>query len=191
MVHYHPRHPARGCIGAPAPVRTLPWTPRSREPRNVRQRSSSPFQKAARWQSRSSLSKNRSPTLPDASAESRCTCAPGPASSAPPQSGILSASPARGTPDPVVAGYSQRSPSAVAWVRTQRGTCSPTWSGLGFDKHLTLILLTSWSSSHLRRIILPERSNLFKSHWSNQWLAHRVMLGLAEPGRGAAFCIDT
>jgi hypothetical protein len=26
-------------------------------------------------------------------------------------------------------------------------------------------------SLHLRRIILPERSNLSKSHWSNQWLA--------------------
>src|SRR5215469_18046234 len=44
--------------------------------------SSSPFRKAARWQLRCFLSKNRSPTLPDASAESRCTCARGPASSA-------------------------------------------------------------------------------------------------------------
>ena len=35
---YHPRHPARGCIGGLAPVRTLPWTPRSRGP-----------SKAARW----------------------------------------------------------------------------------------------------------------------------------------------
>jgi len=27
----------------------------------------------------------------------------------------------------------------------------------------------------LRRILLPERSNLFTSHWSNQWLTHRVI----------------
>src|SRR5438874_1316987 len=26
------------------------------------------------------------------------------------------------------------------------------------------------SSSHLRRMLMPQRSNLFKSHWSNQWL---------------------
>ena len=30
------------------------------------------------------------------------------------------------------------------------------------------------SSSHLERILLPERSNLFESHWSNQWLTHSV-----------------
>src|SRR5713226_8578518 len=29
-----------------------------------------------------------------------------------------------------------------------------------------------WSSSHLRRILLLERSNPFKSHWSNQWLTN-------------------
>src|SRR3954469_25572543 len=28
------------------------------------------------------------------------------------------------------------------------------------------------SSSHVRRILLPERSNLLKSHWSNQWLTN-------------------
>jgi hypothetical protein len=27
------------------------------------------------------------------------------------------------------------------------------------------------SSSHLERILLPDRSNLFQSHCSNQWLA--------------------
>src|SRR5262249_12178456 len=144
------------------------------EPRSVRQRSSSPFRKAVRWQSRSSLSKNRSPKRLDASAESRCTCARDPASGVPPRSGTPSAAPARGKPGPVVGGYSQRSLSAVVWARIPRGTCSPTWSGLGFDKHPTFDPPTSWSSSHLGRIILRERSNLFKSHWSNQWLALRV-----------------
>jgi hypothetical protein len=35
------------------------------------------------------------------------------------------------------------------------------------------------SSSHLERILLLERSNLFESHWSNQWLTYSVNLGLA------------
>src|SRR5207245_4049176 len=39
-------------------------------------------------------------------------------------------------------------------------------------KALTLNPPHCWSSSHLRRILLPERSNLFKSHWSNQWLTN-------------------
>ena len=30
------------------------------------------------------------------------------------------------------------------------------------------------SPSHLERILLWERSNLFESHWSNQWLTPRV-----------------
>jgi len=41
----------------------------------------------------------------------------------------------------VAAEYARKWLSAAAWARTQYGTCSPTWSGLGFDKHLTLILL--------------------------------------------------
>src|SRR5262249_37078775 len=45
--------------------------------------------------------------------------------------------------------------SAVVWARIPRGTCSPTWSGLGFDKHLTLILLrvghqATWGGSYSR-----------------------------------------
>ncbi len=54
----HPRHPARGCIGGPAPVRTRRWIPRNREPRNARPRSSVPCRTAERWRSRSSLSRN-------------------------------------------------------------------------------------------------------------------------------------
>src|SRR5262249_8904459 len=66
-----------------------------------------------------------------------------------------SAWPARGTPGPVGGGCSQKSLSAVVWARIQRGTCSPTWSGLGFDKHLTLILLrvghqATWGGSYSR-----------------------------------------
>src|SRR5262249_31273745 len=73
----------------------------------------------------------------------------------PPRSGTPSAAPARGKPGPVVGGYSQRSLSAVVWARIPRGTCSPTWSGLGFDKHLTLILLrvghqATWGGSYSR-----------------------------------------
>src|SRR5208282_1350399 len=52
----------------------------------------------------------------------------------PPRSGILSVSPAHGKSVPVDGGYSRRSLSVAVWERTQHGTCSPTWSGLGFDK---------------------------------------------------------
>src|SRR5437660_7597329 len=58
------------------------------------------------------------------------------------------------------------------WVRKLRGTCSPIWNGIGSDKALTLNPPHRWSSSHLRRSLLPERSNLFQSHWSNQWLTN-------------------
>jgi hypothetical protein len=59
----------------------------------------------------------------------------------------------------------RRSLSAAVWARTQRDTCSPIWNGIGSGKALTLNPPHRWSSSHLRRILLPERSNLFKSHW--------------------------
>src|SRR5215469_3822191 len=59
---------------------------------------------------------------------------------------------------------------ASLWERTQRPTCSPTWSGPGFGTDLTLTLLRVGRQATLRRILLPERSNLFQSHWSNQWL---------------------
>ena len=49
-------------------------------------------------------------------------------------------------------------------------TCSPILNGIGSDKFLTLNPLLVDSSSHLERILLPQRSNLFQSHWSNQWL---------------------
>ncbi len=58
------------------------------------------------------------------------------------------------------------------------GTCSPIWNGIGFGK-----ALTSKSSFQVKVLIkpleedfIPERSNLFESHWSNQWLTqNRVM----------------
>src|SRR5260370_18923391 len=53
-----------------------------------------------------------------------------------------------------------------------RDTCSPIWNGIGSGKALTLNPPHRWSSSHLRGILLLERSNLFKSHWSNQWLTN-------------------
>src|SRR5262249_54491003 len=67
--------------------------------------------------------------------------------------GTPSASQARGKLGSVAGGYSQRSLSAVVWARIPRGTCSPTWSGLGFDKHLTLIRLrvghqATWGGSY-------------------------------------------
>ena len=74
---YHPRLPARGCIGGPAPGRTQPWTPRNRVPRNVHLQSSSPSLTTARWRLRSFPLRTRSPRLPDASVGSRYTYAHG------------------------------------------------------------------------------------------------------------------
>jgi len=34
------------------------------------------------------------------------------------------------------------------------------------------------TSRHRRSTLLPERSKLFKSHWSNQWLTSKIELGL-------------
>src|SRR5215467_8841556 len=57
-------------------------------------------------------------------------------------------------------------------------------NGIGSDTALTLNPPHRWSSSHLRRILLPERSNLFESHWSNQWLtnlSYRFLSGHLDP----------
>src|SRR6516225_5513115 len=58
--------------------------------------------------------------------------------------------------------------------------CSPTSSGLGSDTVLTLILPQGFHQTTWGRILLPERSNLFESHWSNQWLTNFSYL--REPG---------
>src|SRR5262245_31040759 len=65
-----------------------------------------------------------------------------------PEFDIPSAGPRHRTQDPIVDECFQKSPSAAAWAQTRHGTCSPTWSGLGFDTVLTFILLED-SSSHL------------------------------------------
>jgi hypothetical protein len=58
------------------------------------------------------------------------------------------------------------------WHEHRMVLASPIWNGRGSGNALTLNPPHRWSSSHLRKIILAERSNLFKSYWSNQWLAH-------------------
>ena len=59
--------------------------------------------------------------------------------------------------------------SVFAWARTPQATCSPIWNGLGSDKAFNILLIVGHQAT-LRRSILPERSNLFQSHWWNQWL---------------------
>src|SRR6516225_12463982 len=75
----------------------------------------------------------------------------------------------RGTQDPIAGGCFPKWFSAVSWAQTPHGTCSPTSSGLGSDTVLTLILPQGFHQTTWGRILLPERSNLFESHWSNQW----------------------
>src|SRR6266849_9515703 len=74
--------------------------------------------------------------------------------------------------------------SDAVWARKLRGTCSPIWNGIGSGKALTLNSPHRWSSRHLRRILLPERSNLFQSHWSNQWLTN---LSYIDPSLSVGF----
>src|SRR5579872_6900749 len=62
----------------------------------------------------------------------------GPASDALPQSGLPSVSPTRGKLLPIAGVSSRRSLSGAVWERIPRDTCSPTWSGLGFDTDPTL-----------------------------------------------------
>src|SRR5262245_27194821 len=77
----------------------------------------------------------------------------------------------RGKSAPTDGGSARKWLSVVAWARTPHDTCSPIWNGLGSDKALTFnILLIVGHQATLRRSILPQRSNLFQSHWSNQWL---------------------
>src|SRR5947207_2259232 len=71
---------------------------------------------------------------------------------------FLFAAPAHGKSVPDVGVSDRRWLSAAVWARIQHGT-------LIDPPH-------RWSSSHLRRILLRERSNLFESHWSNQWLTN-------------------
>src|SRR5207245_10102917 len=78
----------------------------------------------------------------------------------------------RGRSHPIAGALGRKWPSDAVWARKLRGTCSPIWKGIGSGKALTLNPPHRWSSSHLRRILLPERSNLFQSHWSNQWLTN-------------------
>jgi len=106
-------------------------------------RSSSPCPIAARWRWRSFPSRTQSPTPPGASVESRCTYARGPPSpsSVPLQSGTPSVLLKRGKSVPVDGGSAQRWLFAAVSERIPQATCSPTWRGLGFDKHPTLILL--------------------------------------------------
>src|SRR6516165_7873371 len=66
----------------------------------------------------------------------------------------------------------RKAPLAVAWARTSHGICSPIGNGIGSHKRLTSSPpLRLISSSHLRGgCYSVDRSNLFESHWSNQWL---------------------
>src|SRR3984893_8484659 len=65
----------------------------------------------------------------------------------------------------------RKSLCAVVWGRTRHGICTPTSSGIGFGKAQTFHPpFQGFSSSHLGEDVTPERSNLFESDWSNQWL---------------------
>src|SRR5437879_6952597 len=85
---------------------------------------------------------------------------------------FLFAAPAHGKSVPDVGVSDRRWLFAAVWARIQHGTCSPIWNGIGSGKSSVIDPPHRWSSNHLRRILLRERSNLFESHWSNQWLTN-------------------
>jgi hypothetical protein len=62
--------------------------------------------------------------------------------------------------------------SAASWGTNTTWYLQSHCEWVSSDKRLTYILSCVASSSHLGRILLRERSNLFSSHWSNQWLTN-------------------
>jgi hypothetical protein len=80
------------------------------------------------------------------------------------------AAPNRGESAPTYGGSGERWFFAVS-AQSQHGSCSPIWNGIGSGKAPTLNPPHRRSSSRLRRILLPRRSDLFQSHWPNQRLA--------------------
>src|SRR5260221_12548447 len=157
------------------PVQSRLCIRRSRGPRNARPKNSAPYHTAGQWRSHSSLSEARSRKIPGAWGESRYTWAHGPASDALRESGT-----------PFADQRMENLPQMTACLpeyyfapslghehnMVLNGTCSPIWNGIGFGK-----ALTSKSSFQVKVLIkpleedfIPERSNLFESHWPNQWL---------------------
>src|SRR4051812_40588144 len=109
---------------------------------------------------------------PGAWGESQCTYERGLASDVPPESDIPFASPARGRSVPDDDVFVRKSLSAAPWARTPHDICSPIWNGIGSGKDLTLNPphrghQATWGGFYSRK-----RSNLFQSHWSNQWLTN-------------------
>src|SRR5580704_4198891 len=93
---------------------------------------------------------------PGAWVELRCTCAHGPASGVPRQSGTPFAGPEHGKFAPDDGASARRSLFAAAWARTQYGTCSPTLNGIGFDKVQTILSSSFrwlYHQATLRRIL--------------------------------------
>src|SRR5262249_29163517 len=61
--------------------------------------------------------------------------------------------------------------------RRRHDTCHSTGNGSGSDRLPTWSSPWVGSSSHAGRTLLPERSKLCSSHWSNQWLTSNTELG--------------
>jgi hypothetical protein len=109
---------------------------------------------------------------PHISAESQYTCGHGLASNAPPQSDIPSVAPVHGKLVPKTCESLRTSLCADTSAQTPRDTYSPTSSEIGFDTIETL-LFSPTELAHPATVgvtLLPYRSKLFESHWSNQWL---------------------
>ena len=96
--------------------------------------------------------------------------AQGPASGASPAVDLLAVEPARARWARVFGAGAHTGRDAAVWARRPQETCQATGKGAGADR------LRPWrapwvgSSSHAGSMLLPERSKLYKSHWSNRGL---------------------
>src|SRR5262249_24707375 len=70
---------------------------------------------------------------------------------------------------PTAAGSAHTIAAVAAWGQIQRDTCTPIANAPSSDGCFPYILLRSAHQAPGGGL-LPYRSNLFKSHWSNQWL---------------------
>ncbi len=136
---FHPRPPARGCIGVPVPVRTRPWTRRSRGPRSAHRRSSVSFPHSramaiALFPSRNPITeatgclrRNRDAHVHMVRHQVSLQ-----------NLAFLLFRQRMENRAQLPADIARRSLSVAVWARILRDTCSPIWNGLGSDKRLTL-----------------------------------------------------
>jgi hypothetical protein len=86
------------------------------------------------------------------------------------------AGPTRARAVRALAAYAHTGLYGAVWAQRRHDTCHATGHASGSERLPTGSAPCVGSSSQPRRTLLPERSKLFKSHWSNQWLTSQIEL---------------